>query len=226
MTLFRWKHWLLGACFLTIYETGHSAAPVVSYDGRNLSLTAENQSFGQVMNLLQQRTGLEFEIPSELQGLRLPMVEIQRLSVREALLKLLEGSNYDYILVAMPGDPDRIQKLLIPGKSSKISGVSTAFRATNRPAMEDPFGGGAETTAEDNSNASEPPVINAQPGQAQPGQPQQGAPGVQPIPGNPTQPIQPGSLVPQQQQQQQQNQPQGLQPFNPFYNQNNRRTPY
>jgi hypothetical protein len=219
-----------------VHPHGYLAATSVSYDGRTLSLKAENQSFGQVMNLLQQETGLQFEIPGDLQVVRLPLVEISNLSVREALLKLLQGSNYDYILIAAPGNPDQVQKLLVPGKSTKIAAAPSAFKAATRPAMEDPFSGGIETTVDDNPAVQqEPPVINAQPpgqgtvpGQSgqQPGiQPQ---PGVQPVPANPNQPAMPGAIFPQQQpqQQQQQQQPQGLQPFNPFGNQNNKRSPY
>jgi hypothetical protein len=215
-----------------IAPSAYSAETSISYDGRALSLKAENQSFGQVMNLLQQETGLQVEIPADLQGVRLPLIEISNLSVREALLKLLEGSNYDYILIAAPGNPDQVQKLLVPGKSSKIAAASTALRAANRPPVEDPFGGGVEATFDDNSAVQqEPPVINAQPPApgAVPGQPGQQPgtqPGVQPVQTNPNQPAVPGTFFPQQQQQQQQQQPQGLQPFNPFGNQNNRRSPY
>ena len=165
------------------------AATSVSYDGRTLSLTAENQSFGQVMNLLQQETGLQFEIPGDLQAVRLPLVEISNLSVREALLKLLQGSNYDYILIAAPGNPDQVQKLLVPGKSTKIAAASSAFKAASRPPVEDPFSGGVEATFDDNPAVQqEPAVINAQPpGQgAVPGQPGQQQPGIQPgSPDNP-----------------------------------------
>jgi hypothetical protein len=219
-----------------VIQPGFAAAPSVSYDGRTLSLAAENQSFGQVMELLQQKTGLQFEIPGELQSLRLPLVEIKGLSVRESLLKLLEGSNHDYILIAAPGNAEQVLKLLVPGKSSKVSVASSAFRAMSRP-VEDPFGGGVETSFEDTSAMPlEQPVINAQPvqGPAAQGIFQQGVqpgvqpglqPGVQPVPVNPTQPFAPpGVVFPQQQQQQ--NQPQGLQPFSPFGNQNNRRSPY
>jgi hypothetical protein len=211
----------------------HAAAPALSFDGRTLSLSAENQTFGQVMGLFQRQLGLEIDIPGDLSGLRLPLVEVKNLSMREALLKVLEGSNYDYILVAAPDQPDRVRKLVVPGKSSKVSAAATAFRSTNRP-LEDPFGGGAETSFEDNSNvqpepvptapAQNPPVQGFVPGQTgvqpgvQPGMQPGVQPGVQPVPANPNQPA---GVAPQQ------GQPQGLQPFNPFgINQNNRRSPY
>jgi hypothetical protein len=212
-----------------------AAAPTLSHDGQTLSLSAENQTFGQVMALFQRHMGLEIDIPGDLNGLRLPLVEVKNLSMREALLKVLEGSNYDYILVAVPGQPDRVRRLVVPAKSAKVSATATAFRSTNRP-LEDPFGGGVETSFEDNSNAQPEPVpggpilnppvqnpaaaqnpaaqglIPGQPG-VQPGMQQ----GVQPVPANPNQPI---GVAPQQAQ------PQVLQPYNPFGNQNNRRSPY
>ena len=214
-------------------ETTHAAAPTLSYDGRTLSLSAENQTFGQVMGLFQRQMGLELDIPGDLNGLRLPLVEVKNLSMRDALLKVLEGSNYDYILVAAPDQPDRVRKLVVPGKSAKISATATAFRSMNRP-LEDPFGGGVETSFEDNSNVQPEPVPTApaqnapaqgfvpgqpggQPGVVQPGVVQPGM--VQPAPANPNQAA-PIGVAPQQAQ------PQGLQPFNPFGNQNNRRSPY
>ena len=214
-----------------------AAAPTLSHDGQTLSLSAENQTFGQVMALFQRHMGLEIDIPGDLNGLRLPLVEVKNLSMREALLKVLEGSNYDYILVAVPGQPDRVRKLVVPAKSAKVSATATAFRSTNRP-LEDPFGGGVETSFEDNSGMQPEPVPAApaqssgqpvaqpgvqpgmqpgiQPGMQpgiQPGMQQ----GVQPVPANPNQPL---GVAPQQAQ------PQVLQPYNPFGNQNNRRSPY
>jgi len=200
-------------------EPTHAAAPTLSFDGRTLSLSAENQTFGQVMGLFQRQMGLEIDIPGDLSGLRIPLVEVKNLSMREALLKVLEGSNYDYILVAAPEQPDRVRKLVVPGKSSKVSAAATAFRSTNRP-LEDPFGGGVETSFEDNSNVQPEPVPTApaqNPPAAQGIVPNQ--PGVQPVPANPNQPA-PIGVAPQQAQ------PQGFQPFNPFANQNNRRSPY
>ena len=205
-------------------EAVHAAAPTLSFDGRTLSLSAENQTFGQVMGLFQRQMGLEIEIPGDLSALRLPLVEVRNLSMREALLKVLEGSNYDYILVAAPEQPDRVRKLVVPGKSSKVSAAATAFRSTNRP-LEDPFGGGVETSFEDNAN-SQPEPVPAAPAQNPPvqglvpGQPGV-QPGAQPVPAVPANPNQPVGVAPQQ------GQPQGMQPFNPFgVNQNNRRSPY
>jgi len=149
-------------CFLALILSSQNvkaAAPSVSYDGNAVSLSAENGSFGQVLDLFKQQIGLEYEIPPELSTERLPLLEIKGLSVKAALLKVLEGSNYDYILVAAPGNPEKISKLLITAKSTKIagtissSGASPFNRRMNHQVVEDPFGGSAEANYEDAVNA-------------------------------------------------------------------------
>ena len=218
----RRTQWMVLPMLLCLCLRTQGAAPAISFDGRILSLSAENQSVGQLLSVIQKSTGLRFEAPGELQSMRLPLVEIKKVSVREALLRLLEGTNYDYILVAVPGDPDRIQKLLVPGKSTKIAATSAgSLRGQpSHTAVEDPFGGGGDPSLDENPGIQPEPVNNVQ-------QPQPQQPGVNMPPQGVT-PVQPGvppngsTVQPMPQQQQQQTQPQNFQPFNP-YNQNGRR---
>ena len=236
-------------CFLALILSSQrvkAAAPSVSYDGNVVSLSAENGSFGQVLELFKQQTGLEYEIPPEMRTERLPLLEIKGLSVKAALLKVLEGCNYDYILVAGPANPEKTSRLLITGKSTKIAatasapGASTFNRRMNQPVVEDPFGGTGEVNFEDAGNVQNDPgmenvpqgAVPAQPGvqpgailpgQANPGQPMQ-QPGVLPQQ-QLGQPLQPGQ-APQQQPGQPSVQPQVLQPFSANTRENDRRSPY
>ena len=200
-------------CFLALILSSQrvkAAAPSVSYDGNVVSLSAENGSFGQVLELFKQQTGLEYEIPPEMRTERLPLLEIKGLSVKAALLKVLEGCNYDYILVAGPANPEKTSRLLITGKSTKIAatasapGASTFNRRMNQPVVEDPFGGTGEVNFEDAGNVQNDPAMNNPGAENLP----QGAvptqPGVQPgaiLPGqaNPGQPMQQPGVLPQQQ---------------------------
>src|SRR5438034_3232590 len=235
-------------CFLALILSSQrvkAAAPSVSYDGNVVSLSAENGSFGQVLELFKQQTGLEYEIPPEMRTERLPLLEIKGLSVKAALLKVLEGCNYDYILVAGPANPEKTSRLLITGKSTKIAatasapGASTFNRRMNQPVVEDPFGGTGEVNFEDAGNVQNDPgmenvpqgAVPAQPGvqpgailpgQANPGQPMQ-QPGVLPQQ-QLGQPLQPGQ-APQQQPGQPSVQPQVLQPFSANTRENDRRSP-
>ena len=114
---------------LTPVVAGHAATgavPAVSFDGQTLSLSAENGSFAQILEMFKRQTGLEYDIPPDLKSEQLPLVDIHGLSIRAALLKILEGCNYDYILMAEPANPDRIVKVLVTGKSTKIASSAVA----------------------------------------------------------------------------------------------------
>ena len=215
-------------CMLSLLILGKSlcqASSSASYDGKPLTFSIENKTFGQVMELFKEKTGLEYDIPGDLRGFNLPLVEIKNLTLKTALLKVLEGSNYDYILIASPDDAERIVKLLIMGRSSKIassggSAPGSATRAMNKPPIvEDPFGGDMgldEGQVESAPVSGVPPQLNP---------PFQGA---QPNP-NVVQPgQQPGQIQPQfsppQPGQAQPGQP--VQPVNPYVIPENRRSPF
>ena len=204
------------------------ASPSTTYDGRFLTFSIENKTFGQVMEIFKEKTGMEYDIPGDLRGFSLPLVEIKNLTLKSALLKVLEGSNTDYILIASPNDPERIMKLLVMGKSSKIaSGTVPAMgspsRAMNKPpVVEDPFNGDMGI----DEGQAEPAPVNVTP--LQPNPPPQGAqqnpmviqPGQQPGPNQQAfpQPL-PGQAQPQSTQ--------PVQPLvTPYGIPDNRRSPY
>ena len=203
------------------------ASPSATYDGRFLTFSLENMTFGQVMEIFKEKTGMEYDIPGDLRGLGLPLVEIKNLTLKNALLKVLEGSNTDYILIASPNDPERIMKLLVMGKSSKIAlgtvpATGSASRVMNKPpVVEDPFNG---DMGNDESQA-EPAPVNVTP--LQPNRPPQGAQ-QNPMVVQPGQ--QPGlnqQVFPQPQPGQAQ--PQSAQPaqlVNPYVTPDNRRSPF
>jgi hypothetical protein len=224
----RSMRFLLGLfCVLTIGQALSFSSPSARYDDKPLNFSVENRTLSQVMEIFKQKTGVEYEIPGDLRGMSLPLVEIKNLTLKSALLKVLEGSNTDYILIASPTNPESIMKLLIIGKSSKIasSGVPSpgpTGHAMNRPpAVEDPFG---SDMGVDEGQAEPAPVNVITP---QPNPPPQGAqqnpmgvqPGQQPGPNQPIFPqLQPGQV------QQQSTQP--IPPINPYSTPDNRKSPY
>jgi len=156
-----------------------AAAPSLAYDGKTVILSAENGSLDQVLQLFKQQTGLEYDVPAELRAQRLPLVEIKGLTVKDALLKVLEGTNYDYILMAVPDNPGKIARLMITGKSTKMAapapnraGAFTQRMNQPAPVGEDPFGANTEVVDEDANAQNEPsenmPAQGAAP--AQPGE--------------------------------------------------------
>jgi hypothetical protein len=235
---------LLLALIVT-FKNAEAEPPSVSFDGQSVNLSVENGSFGQILDMFKQQTGLEYDIPADLRSERLPLVDVRGLSMRTALLEIFEGCNYDYILIGEPANPEKISKVLVTGKSTKISSAAVAAagaafpRRVARQIVEDPFGGGGEEGVEDGGinegeaggqpvteNPAAPGVVPNQPGvQPQPGAllPGQPNPG-QPVPGQPY----PPGMMPQQQPGQPLIQPQVLQPVpgNNNNNPNDRRSPF
>ena len=192
--------------FLTIYALlvlfagaqSCLAASSLSTDGRFLSYSSQNESYTQVLDTFHQQTGVEYDIPPDMRNQRIPLVEIKGLTLKSALVKILEGSNFDYILISSPDDPEKVRKLIVTGKSvqaaaSAGSGPATNAamvpRRVNRQMAEDPFGGGTDMGIED-ASSNDPmmvtPVAENPPGQGA------GAPQPMPTAGGPqhSQPIQ------------------------------------
>lgn len=203
--------------------TSSFASPPAKYDGKPLNFSVENRTFSQVMELFKEKTGMDYEIPTDLRGMSLPLVEIKNLTLKSALLRILEGSNTDYILIASPLDPERVMKLMVLGKSSKIASsnlppTGSTGHAMNKPPMvEDPFGGDVgveEGQAEAAPVNVTPPQPNSVP-QGVPQNPMGTQPGQQPGPNQPGFPgLQPGQS------------PQTIQPVNPYAMPDNRKAPY
>lgn len=135
----------------------------LSFDGSQVNLTASNESYGNILNLLGRHTGMEVEIPNELKSKRVPLLEIRGLGVKAAVLKIMEGSGYDYFLLARAGRPDSLAQLIVPGKSKKIAPPARrtrpASRSTRRPIANPkvtPFSPRSGSAAR---AASKPPVI-------------------------------------------------------------------
>jgi len=243
----RWLSFVL-LVSLNAFRAAAAVAPSLSFDGQAINLSAENGSFGQILEIFKQQTGLEYDVPPDLKAERLPLVDIRGLSMRAALMKIFEGCNYDYILMAEPANPEKIAKVLVTGKSSKVTATAVAAagspgspRRAARQVVEDPFGGGGEEQFDDASvnegeNANQVPAENpaapAVPGplgvQPQPGAPLPGQPNPNPGQMTPSQPYPPGMMP--QQPGQPLIQPQVLQPApgntNNPNNPNDRRSPF
>ena len=104
----------------------------LSFDGGQVNLTASNESYGNILDLLGRHTGMEVEIPDELKSRRVPLLEIRGLGVKATVLKIMEGSGFDYFLLARAGRPDSLSRLIVAGKSKKIAPQARRSRPASR----------------------------------------------------------------------------------------------
>lgn len=105
----------------------------LSLDGSRLNLTASNESYGSILEVLGSHTGMEVDLPNELRTRRIPLLEIRGLGVKDAVVKIMEGSGFNYFLLARAGRPDSPARLIVSGKSKKITPPARSSRTASRP---------------------------------------------------------------------------------------------
>jgi hypothetical protein len=114
--------WMVSLVLVAVIQYQPVAAQVnLSYDGGQVNLTASNESYGNILDLLSRHTGMDVEVPDELKSSRVPLLEIRGLGVKATVLKIMEGSGFDYLLLARAGHPDSLSRLIVAGKSKKIA---------------------------------------------------------------------------------------------------------
>ena len=125
--------WMVSLVLVTVLLHQPVAAQVnLSFDGSQVNLTASNESYGSILDLLGRHAGMEVEIPNELKSRRIPLLEIRGLGVKATVLKIMEGSGYDYFLLARAGRPDSLSRLIVSGKSKKIAPPARRSRPAAR----------------------------------------------------------------------------------------------
>jgi hypothetical protein len=225
-----------------------AAPPALTYQAGRVDISVENGTYGQIFDWLKQQAGMTFEVPGEFRNQVLPLVSLRQMVLRDALVEILEGSDYDYILIGAPGNPANVRQLIITGKSMRTASSSspgTPVAANTMPiqrfrrnVQEDPFSGAPAEDFDDGSNlVNETSPMNAPPNMntPQPVPANQGNFGAGPVMGpsgspgmsNPMQMQQglPGTQFGNPQNQMMGN-PNLNQPYPANQNQNIRRTPF
>jgi hypothetical protein len=210
--------------------------PQVRFAGGLLTVEAKNSTLGDVLTAIRRQTGASLEIPPGAGSERI-MAHLGPGQPREVIVSLLNGSNFDYIILGSLQRPGGLDKIILTARQNQAGGgpppavaQNPGLRPGQQPVVEDSEGEGGEAPDREVENSAEPEPEQPQPEQ-QPAQPQ-GVPGPQPgAPGQPpaqqqAQPEgegQPQVKTPeqllrelqqmrQQQQQQQQNQGENPQP--------------
>ena len=133
----------------------------LSFDGSQVNLTASNESYGSILDLLGRHTGMEVDIPNELKSKRIPLLEIRGMGVKSTVLKIMEGSGFDYFLLARAGRPDLLSRLIVAGKSKKIAPQARRSRPAAR-APRKPFVGRNVTPFNPRSGSGARPASRTQ----------------------------------------------------------------
>jgi hypothetical protein len=153
--------------------------PQVSWDGSQLTITADNSTLADILVAIRARTGAEIDVPPNASRERIA-ARLGPGPARDIVATLLSWTDYDYIIQASDTDPLGIQSVLLTprGKSDAVvaSAATDGYGAAARRANHR-FGPGnaspAETPAQESSGSTqtetstETPVAATQPAPAE-----------------------------------------------------------
>jgi len=86
--------------------------PQVTFQNGLLSIRAENSTLADVLTDIRSKTGAQIQVPPGASTQRV-VVQEGPAPVRDALVALLQGSGFDYIILGSPQDPAVVQRVLL-----------------------------------------------------------------------------------------------------------------
>ncbi len=127
--------------------------PVAQVTDGKLTIRANGQDFALVLESVRSVTGLAVEMPPGVSSDPV-FLSVGPTSVTDALIALLDGTRYNYIIVGSEQDSRTVKKLILTERTNLASGTLVA--STQREAAPQPvLYGGVQPDAE--AEASEPP---------------------------------------------------------------------
>ena len=90
-------------------------APEISWDGKLLTIDAENSTLSDILLGIRSHTGASVEMPPSASAERVA-VHLGPAPVREVLSSLLYGTEYDYLIQASESDVHGLQKVIITAR--------------------------------------------------------------------------------------------------------------
>jgi hypothetical protein len=100
-------------------------APVISWDGKQLTIDAENTSLSEILLAIRSRTGASIEMPPSTSSERVA-VHMGPAPVREVLSSLLYGTDFNYVIQSSDGDEEGLGKVIITAREKDGSEDASA----------------------------------------------------------------------------------------------------
>lgn len=95
-------------------------APVISWDGKQLTIDAENTSLSEILLAIRARTGASIEMPPSTSSERVA-VHMGPAPVREVISSLLYGTDFNYVIQSSDGDEEGLGKVIITTREKDSS---------------------------------------------------------------------------------------------------------
>ncbi len=118
--------------------------PTVAWDGKQLTIDADNSSLADILVAVRQLTGASIELPAATSGERV-FVHLGPGPVRDILSDLLYGTPFDYVIEAAEDDPDTLRRVVLTARGQ--GDVSTGVVVAGATETVEGVGGGGSTLA-------------------------------------------------------------------------------
>jgi hypothetical protein len=131
-------------------------APIAQLKNGELFIQANGQDLASVIDAIRSATGISVEMPAESQPEPV-FLSMGPASTKDALIALIEGSKYNYIIVGSEKDPQLVKRLILSERTSSGSASLVASAHEGPGASEPTLYGGQGVKVDTEAEASEPP---------------------------------------------------------------------
>jgi hypothetical protein len=126
---------------LTPPEQVHASEPQVSFDGKQLTIVANNSTLSDILAAVRASTGAEIDAPASAFGEHLAEVRLGPGPAREVLASLLSWTDFGYIIQGSDKNPLGIQSVVLVVRTKAPAGGASspgalASQSRNRAAPE------------------------------------------------------------------------------------------
>jgi hypothetical protein len=92
-----------------------ASAPQVSYQGGQLTISAQNSTLGDILRAVRAQTGATIELPGT--ASERVVGHFGQAPARDVLTELLNGSHFNYLLLGSPTDPGALDRVILMARS-------------------------------------------------------------------------------------------------------------
>jgi len=148
--------------------------PTIAWDGKQLTIDADNSTLAAVLRTVRERTGASIEIPGAASEERV-FVHLGPGPARDIISSLLYGTSFDYIIEAADDDPDTLRRVVLTSRGlGDNSGDVVVAGAAETGEGSGP--GGSTLAADAHSGRATEPLahperVRMMPGWSSPGKP-------------------------------------------------------
>lgn len=142
--------------------TSEPAPPIAELRDGKLIIRASGQDFAAVLDAVRSATGIKVEMPGESASEPVYM-KLGPAPVKEAVVALMEGSSYNYILLGSATDPQKVQELILSARPAAGQGSLVAANSAAAGTPPVTAYGAAGFRADPDADAAEDPGTPAQP---------------------------------------------------------------